>query len=128
MTSLGAIILCGGGSRRMGRDKALVEVGGVPMAGRVARAMVEAGIPERSVVLVGGPETWAEGSTVLPSGTSRTRSRGSTRSHPVGRGAPVAMRIAVPVRAVGGASPMRASATTGMRKSPDRGRSDAHTA
>ena len=36
MTILGAIILCGGGSRRMGRDKALLAWGGVRAVDRVA--------------------------------------------------------------------------------------------
>lgn len=51
MTTTG-VVLCGGQSRRMGRDKALVEVDGVPMAERVARALVAGGCA--SVVLVGG--------------------------------------------------------------------------
>ncbi len=45
-------VLTGGGSRRMGRPKALVEVAGAPMARRVAAALVAAGCG--SVVLVGG--------------------------------------------------------------------------
>lgn len=45
-------VLCGGASRRMGRDKALVPVDGVPMARRVADALVAAG--SRRVVAVGG--------------------------------------------------------------------------
>ena len=36
MTSLGAIILCGGGSRRMGRDKALLDWDGQRAVDRVA--------------------------------------------------------------------------------------------
>lgn len=47
-----AAILCGGGSRRMGRTKALIEVDGVPMARRVADALRAAGCAD--VVLVGG--------------------------------------------------------------------------
>lgn len=51
MTSLGAIILCGGGSRRMGRDKAVLDWGGRRAVDRVAdlaravgaRALVTAG-------------------------------------------------------------------------------------
>ena len=51
MTSLGAIILCGGGSRRMGRDKAVLEWDGRRAVDRVAdlardvgaRALVTAG-------------------------------------------------------------------------------------
>lgn len=42
MTSLGAIILCGGGSRRMGRDKAALEWGGrraVDLVADLARAV-----------------------------------------------------------------------------------------
>ena len=45
-------VLCGCASRRMGRDKALVEVDGVPMARRVADALAMAGCAE--VVAVGG--------------------------------------------------------------------------
>jgi molybdopterin-guanine dinucleotide biosynthesis protein A len=45
-------VLCGGQSRRMGTDKAVVEVDGVAMAERVARTLEEAGC--QPVVLVGG--------------------------------------------------------------------------
>ena len=47
-------VLCGGASRRMGRDKALVPVDGVAMARRVADALVAAGADR--VVAVGGDE------------------------------------------------------------------------
>lgn len=45
-------VLTGGASRRMGRDKALVEVGGRPLAAGVASALREAGAGE--VFSVGG--------------------------------------------------------------------------
>lgn len=45
-------VLCGGASRRMGTDKALVEVAGVAMAARVAAALEAGGCAP--VVLVGG--------------------------------------------------------------------------
>lgn len=45
-------VLCGGRSRRMGTDKAVVEVDGVAMAERVARTLEAAGC--HPVVLVGG--------------------------------------------------------------------------
>ncbi len=45
-------VLTGGQSRRMGRDKALVQVDGLPMAQLVAATMVEGGCDP--VVLVGG--------------------------------------------------------------------------
>lgn len=45
-------VLCGGSSRRMGRDKALVEVDGVPLARRVADALGAAGCSP--VLAVGG--------------------------------------------------------------------------
>ncbi len=45
-------VLCGGRSRRMGTDKALVEVDGVAMAERVARALEAAGCAP--VAFVGG--------------------------------------------------------------------------
>lgn len=43
MTSLGAIILCGGGSRRMGRDKALLDWDGQRAVDRVAALARAAG-------------------------------------------------------------------------------------
>lgn len=46
------IVLCGGRSSRMGRDKALIEIGGVPMARRVADALRSAGATE--VLAIGG--------------------------------------------------------------------------
>jgi molybdopterin-guanine dinucleotide biosynthesis protein A len=46
------VVLTGGASRRMGRDKALLQVDGVPMAIRVATAMVAAGADP--VVALGG--------------------------------------------------------------------------
>ena len=45
-------VLCGGASRRMGRDKALIAVDGVLMAERVAQALTVGGCGE--VVFVGG--------------------------------------------------------------------------
>lgn len=45
-------ILCGGASTRMGRDKAFIEVDGVPMVLRVATALREAGC--HPVFAVGG--------------------------------------------------------------------------
>ncbi len=45
-------VLCGGASRRMGRDKALLPVDGVPMAARVAGALRAAGATE--VLAIGG--------------------------------------------------------------------------
>jgi molybdopterin-guanine dinucleotide biosynthesis protein A len=47
-----AAILCGGRSRRMGRDKALLEVDGVPMVVRVAQAADAAGAS--GIATVGG--------------------------------------------------------------------------
>lgn len=49
--SLPGFVLAGGASRRMGRDKALIEIDGLPMAARVAQAMAQAGCT--SVHLVG---------------------------------------------------------------------------
>lgn len=46
------IVLCGGSSTRMGRDKATILIGGVPMARRVADALRAAGATE--VIAVGG--------------------------------------------------------------------------
>jgi molybdopterin-guanine dinucleotide biosynthesis protein A len=46
------VVLTGGASRRMGRDKALMLVDGVPMAVRVATAMIAAGA--HPVVALGG--------------------------------------------------------------------------
>jgi molybdopterin-guanine dinucleotide biosynthesis protein A len=45
-------ILAGGGSRRMGRDKALVEIAGVAMARRVADALAAGGCAR--VLVIGG--------------------------------------------------------------------------
>lgn len=50
---LGAV-LTGGRSRRMGRDKALLEIDGEPMARRVGRVLADAGASR--VVVVGGDE------------------------------------------------------------------------
>ena len=46
------IVLCGGRSSRMGRDKALIEIDGVPMARRVADVLRSAGATE--VLAIGG--------------------------------------------------------------------------
>lgn len=52
MTVTIGAVLCGGASRRMGADKALIPVVGVAMARRVADALVSAGCA--TVVAVGG--------------------------------------------------------------------------
>lgn len=52
MVAFDGYVLCGGASRRMGCDKALLEVDGVAMARRVADALHAAGA--RRVVAVGG--------------------------------------------------------------------------
>lgn len=58
-------VLCGGGSRRMGRDKALIELDGVPLAGRVGAALRAAGADP--VLALGGdaPALEAIGLTVV---------------------------------------------------------------
>lgn len=45
-------VLCGGASRRMGTDKSILPIDGVPMAERVAKALEAAGCAP--VVLIGG--------------------------------------------------------------------------
>ena len=59
-------VLCGGASRRMGRDKALLVIDGVTMAARVADALWAAGAQE--VYAVGGdaPGLGSQGLVVVP--------------------------------------------------------------
>ena len=66
LTTPAGAVVCGGASRRMGRDKALVAVDGVAMAERVARALEAAGCAD--VRFVGGdaPALAALGRPVLP--------------------------------------------------------------
>jgi molybdopterin-guanine dinucleotide biosynthesis protein A len=61
-------VLCGGQSRRMGRDKALIPIGGTPMVVRVADALLAAGA--REVIAVGRePDALAPlGLTTVPDG------------------------------------------------------------
>jgi molybdenum cofactor guanylyltransferase len=54
--NVAAFVLAGGASRRMGRDKALLELNGVPMVVRMARLV---GPNVASVTLIGPPERYA---------------------------------------------------------------------
>ena len=54
--NVAAFVLAGGASRRMGRDKALLELDGVPMVVRMAR-LAEPHVA--SVTVVGPPERYA---------------------------------------------------------------------
>ena len=64
MTDAAGYILVGGKSSRLGRDKALIEVGGTPLVLRVAHAM-RAAVEE--VALVGSPEKYNHlGLRVIP--------------------------------------------------------------
>lgn len=53
--AVAGVVLTGGASRRMGRDKALIEVGGETLAGRMAAALAAAGLAP--VTCVGGDLT-----------------------------------------------------------------------
>jgi molybdenum cofactor guanylyltransferase len=57
-TVLAGIVLAGGASRRMGTDKAFVEVDGVAMVRRAADALIAAGA--RDVAVVGGDRSRVE--------------------------------------------------------------------
>ena len=72
--SLPAYILAGGASRRMGQDKALVQVDGEALALRVARALRAAGFDP--ITLVG------RRATTTPCGGSRQRSATAQRPSP----------------------------------------------
>lgn len=62
--NIAAFVLAGGASRRMGRDKALLELDGVPMIVRMARL---AGSRVASVTVIGPPERYASlGLGVVP--------------------------------------------------------------
>ncbi len=54
MTAIAGIVLAAGRARRMGRDKRLAEIDGVPMVVLAVRAALEAGLDP--VVVVTGPE------------------------------------------------------------------------
>jgi molybdopterin-guanine dinucleotide biosynthesis protein A len=54
---VGAYILAGGGSTRFGRDKALVELGGLPMLGRMIALLHSV---TKNVKVVGAPEKYAQ--------------------------------------------------------------------
>ncbi|MDO8606610.1 MAG: nucleotidyltransferase family protein [Phaeospirillum sp.] len=62
MSAIAGIVLAAGRASRMGRDKRLAEIGGVPMVVLAVRAAVEAGLDP--VVVVTGPEPLS----VLPPG------------------------------------------------------------
>ncbi|NJO43964.1 MAG: molybdenum cofactor guanylyltransferase [Cyanobacteria bacterium CRU_2_1] len=67
--SLSAIVLAGGQSSRMGRDKALVEVGGIPLLQRVCQVAQE--LAERVYVVTPWQERyqdWLDGGTVTLDG------------------------------------------------------------
>ena len=64
MSAVAGLVLAAGRSRRMGRDKRLAEIGGVPMVVLAVRAAQEAGLDP--VVVVIGPEPLA----VLPPGVA----------------------------------------------------------
>jgi molybdopterin-guanine dinucleotide biosynthesis protein A len=53
---VGGYVLAGGGSTRFGRDKALVELGGLPMLGRMIALLQNAA---NNVKVVGAPEKYA---------------------------------------------------------------------
>ena len=62
-----ALLFAGGRSKRMGRDKALLEVEGIPCIARVASALVEAGC-EPIRIAVAQPEDVERYGAVLPAG------------------------------------------------------------
>jgi len=64
VAAVAGFVLAGGHSSRMGRDKALLDVGGEPLAARIARLMVQAA---GSAVIIGDPQRYGIlGFPVLP--------------------------------------------------------------
>jgi molybdenum cofactor guanylyltransferase len=90
-------VLTGGASKRMGQEKALVEVDGLPLARRVTNALLAGGVEK--VVLVGGhegvaAELWLEGvvdrwSAIGPLGGIATALLDVAPPPPLGGRAPV---------------------------------------
>jgi len=69
--NLAAIVLCGGGSRRMGRDKATLDFHGEPMLARVVRIASQVVPPERLTCVAAQGQTLPE----LPSSVQVVRDR-----------------------------------------------------
>ncbi len=66
MIEFDGAVLCGGSSRRMGRDKALLEVDAEAMVSRVAAALMSAGAVSASAVGGDGAEITALGLDFVP--------------------------------------------------------------
>lgn len=88
-TDLTAVILSGGASRRMGRDKASLELDGVPLLERTAAAASAAGA--RQIVVVGDPLRGT------PSGASVLTGARFVREDPPGSGPVPALDAALAV-------------------------------
>jgi len=75
--TVGAIVLAAGSARRMGQDKLLADLGGMPVVGHVLRAIEAAGLPPALLALAPGSAVAAvAGSAVLVEVASHEKGMG----------------------------------------------------